>query len=585
MKSRILWRLSVVCVIWMLMPVNVLADQAGSTALPAAEKASHHPYNVILIIRDQESYRLLSPKDYTLPALDTLKRRGITFQNHYIASAMCTPSRGVMFSGQPPQVNGVFDQMELGYVPSLRTDRPSMGTIMKQLGYNTAYFGKFELRRGIIRPSDKTNYSDALKEYGFDYFAPDGDKVGAPDQGYDTDKYSSALGVRWLRTHAQELNKQGRPWFLVVSLVSPHDIMYADANLKGQRIQFSKIGATITRPPDNRIFKKQWEFPLSPSHDQPIDAPGRPSAQMQYHLGWSAFLGEIPDARDDMWRIFYNYYLNLIRDSDWNLQMLLDAIGNLDLWKNTIVVATADHGELAGSHGGLRGKGPFPYEEMAHVPMIIVHPRYSGGKQCRALTSHIDLLPTVVGLTDAPQDRRSAVTKGLPGRDFSVLLQDPEGAAPDTIRKAILFNYVGLQTVDADYLASACKSIVEGKWVPSLATAHPDLSKRGFVSFVFDGRYKYARYYAPAQFNMPSTLEQILGYNDIELFDLKNDPNEMKNLAVEAHKYEDTILRMNAILNDLISREVGVNDGRFLPDAVRPKSPVPFEGSTSRPTK
>jgi arylsulfatase len=559
------------------MPGSLLADEPGS--------ASPHPYNMILIIRDQESYRLLAPKDYRLPALDSLRQRGITFGRHYIASAMCTPSRGVMFSGQAPQVNGVFDQMELGYVPSLRTDLPSMGTIMKQLGYTTAYFGKFELLRDIIRPSNKINYSDALKEYGFDSFAPDGDKVGAPDQGYDTDKYSSALGVRWLRSNAHELNEQGRQWFMVVSLVSPHDIMYADANPKGQQIQFSTIGATITPPPDNLLFAKQWEFPLSPSHNQPIDAPGRPEAQMQYQIGWSAFLGKIPVTNDDMWRIFYNYYLNLIGDSDRNVQMLLDAVNDLDLWKNTVVIATADHGELAGSHGGLRGKGPFPYEEMSHVPLVIVHPRYSGGKECRALTSHIDLLPTMVGLSNASQDRRSAVTKGLPGRDFSALLQDPEKAAPDAIRPGILFNYVGLQTIDATYLASASKSIVEGQWAPSLAKAHPDLSKRGFMSFVFDGRYKYARYYAPSQFNTPTTLEQILGHNDIELFDLKNDPNETQNLAVEAYRNKDTILRMNALLNDLISREVGINDGRFLPDAVRPKGQVRFESAESKPAQ
>jgi arylsulfatase A-like enzyme len=585
MKSRDLWLVSIVCAVALLMPGSLLADEPGSATPSAAGSASLRPYNMILIIRDQESYRLLAPKEYKLPAMDSLRRRGITFGQHYIASAMCTPSRGVMFSGQPPQVNGVFDQMELGYVPSLRTDLPSMGTIMKQLGYTSAYFGKFELRRDIIRPSNKINYLDALKEYGFDYFAPDGDKVGAPDQGYDTDKYTSALGVRWLRINAHELNEQGRPWFLVVSLVSPHDIMYADANAKGRRIQFSKIGATITPPPDNLLFAKQWKFPLSPSHNQPIDAPGRPEAQMQYQIGWSAFLGEIPVTHDDMWRIFYNYYLNLIRDSDRNLRLLLDAVNDLDLWKNTVVIATADHGELAGSHGGLRGKGPFPYEEMAHVPLVIVHPQYSGGKECRSLTSHIDLLPTIVGLSNASQDRRMVLTKGLPGRDFSALLQDPEKAAPDTIRPAVLFNYVGLQTIDATYLASACKSIVEGQWVPSLAKAHPDLSKRGFVSFVFDGRYKYARYYAPAQFNTPTTLEQILGYNDIELFDLKNDPNETQNLAVEAYRNKATILRMNALLNDLISREVGINDGRFLPNAVRPTGQVRFESAESKPAQ
>ena len=85
------------------------------------------PYNMILILRDQLTYRLLAPQDYKMPAAEFLQRRGTSFEHHYIAAAMCTPSRGVMFSGQPPQVNGVFDQMELGYVPSLRTDRPSMG--------------------------------------------------------------------------------------------------------------------------------------------------------------------------------------------------------------------------------------------------------------------------------------------------------------------------------------------------------------------------------------------------------------------------------------------------------------------------
>lgn len=550
---------------------------SSETAAVESSQDSTRPNNLILIIRDQESYNLLSPKNYSLPALEYLRKRGTTFQNHYIASAMCTPSRGAIFSGQPPQINGVFDQMELGYVPSLRTDRPSMGTIMKQLGYTTAYYGKFELLRDIIRPSDKINYTDALKKYGFDYFAPDGDKAGAPNQGYDTDKYSSVLGVRWLRTNAQNLNEQGKPWFMVISLVSPHDIMYADANMKGQQVQFSKIGATITPPPDNLIFMQKWQFPLSPSHSQPIDAPGRPPAQMQYHLGWSAFLGEIPDGRDDMWKKFYNYYLNLIRDSDRNLKLVFDALDDLDLWKNTVVVATADHGELAGSHGGLRGKGPFPFEEMAHVPLVIAHPQYPGGRKCRALTSHIDLIPTLVGLSNAPKNNQLAATKGLPGKDFSSLLKDPEKAAPNAIRPAILFNYVGLQTIEANYLASACKSIVESKWVPPLSEHHPDLSKRGFMSFVFDGRYKYARYYAPAKFNTPTSLEQILGNNDIELFDLQEDPNEMNNLAVDANKNQATILKMNSLLNELIAIEVGVNDGQFLPQAVRPEKPVQFE--------
>ena len=64
----------------------------------------------------------------------------------------------------------------------------------------------------------------------------------------------------------------------------------------------------------------------------------------------------------------------------------------------------------------------------------------------------------------------------------------------------------------------------------------PKLDKRGFLSIVFHGRYKLARYYAPAAFNTPQTLEEILKNNDVQLFDLENDPNEMHNLALEPEK-------------------------------------------------
>ena len=96
----------------------------------------------------------------------------------------------------------------------------------------------------------------------------------------------------------------------------------------------------------------------------------------------------------------------------------------MNLGKNTVVVLTADHGQMAGSHGGLRGKGPFAYELNSHVPLLIAHPAYAGGKTCQALTSHLDLLPTLVAMTGLPEPQRAAAVKGLPGHDFSVLLRN-----------------------------------------------------------------------------------------------------------------------------------------------------------------
>jgi len=210
--------------------------------------------NIILVLRDQTRFDLPAAAGYTMPALDRLSQRGITFRNHYIASAMCTPSRAALYSGQPPQVNGVFDQLETGWVPSLRPDRPNMGSMMKHLGYQTAFFGKWEMDTQIFDPKPTVNYSEALQPYGFDIYQPDGDKVGTPDQGYHTDYYTAAEGVRWLRGHAHQTGDNRKPFFMVVSFVNPHDIMYADANVPGTfQAQKSIVGGILTPPPSNSV--------------------------------------------------------------------------------------------------------------------------------------------------------------------------------------------------------------------------------------------------------------------------------------------------------------------------------------------
>jgi arylsulfatase len=159
--------------------------------------------------------------------------------------------------------------------------------------------------------------------------------------------------------------------------------------------------------------------------------------------------------------------------------------------------------------------------------------------------------------------------KALPGRDFSGLLVDPEKADVHTVRPGVLFNYVGVSTVDGDYLTKVMSSLAVRQ--PQPPVTQVKLDKRGFLSFVFEGRYKFARYYAPSAFNTPQTLEEILRNNDVQLFDLESDPEEMHNLALQPEKNRATILRMNQLLNDLMAKEVGVNDGHFLPQDIRPK--------------
>ncbi|HMF89281.1 MAG TPA: sulfatase-like hydrolase/transferase [Candidatus Angelobacter sp.] len=294
-----------------------------------------------------------------------------------------------------------------------------------------------------------------------------------------------------------------------------------------------------------------------------------PGALREYRKGWDGWSGVIPTDRKDMWTIFYNYYLNTIRDSDRDIQQIVDVLNNMDLWRNTVVVFTADHGEMGGSHGGLKGKGPFSYEQNWHVPLIIAHPAAKAGATCTALTSHLDLVPTFVGLTGLPESKRPAAVKALPGHDFSSLLANPEKADAHAVRPGVLFDYVGVSTVDGDYLLQIMTNLFLEKPSPPLSQAK--LDKRGLLYVVFDGRYKFARYFAPTAFNTPRTLEEILKNNDVQLFDLETDPEEMHNLALQPDQYKDLMLRMNALLNDLVAKEVGENDGAFLGDVIPPK--------------
>ena len=94
----------------------------------------------------------------------------------------------------------------------------------------------------------------------------------------------------------------------------------------------------------------------------------------------------------------------------------------------------------------------------------------------------------------------------------------------------------------------------------------PNLTNRGAIRSVTDGRYRYSRYFSPLQHNLPETMEQIFEYNDVELYDLAVDPNEIQNLAVDSKTHGDLLLTMNQKLTDVINTEVGDDDGSFLPE-------------------
>src|SRR5262245_23754770 len=195
-------------------------------AQASAPNAVKPPHNIVFIIVDQRTDRLLAGSDYSLPALDTIASHGVTFQNHYIASAMCSPSRASFLTGRPPQFHHVIDQMQYSYTPTLDPHIPNVGSVLKALGYKTGYFGKFEMDQEILDPKPTVNYTNVAQPYGFDVFSAGGDTNSDPLSGFDNDAFIAGEAVRWLRVNATERRRTGQPFFMVASFVNPHDIMF-----------------------------------------------------------------------------------------------------------------------------------------------------------------------------------------------------------------------------------------------------------------------------------------------------------------------------------------------------------------------
>jgi len=201
---------------------------------------------------------------------------------------------------------------------------------------------------------------------------------------------------------------------------------------------------------------------------------------------------------------------------------------------------------------------------------VIVHPTLTGGKQCRAVTSHVDLAPTLLSMTGIGAARAKAIGKNLPGKDLSALLSTPDRAVETAVRDGALFCYNMLAYLDGDFLVKAVEHLQRGGKPADIKAAGlvPDLAKRGAVRSVFDGRYVFSRYFSPKQHNRPTTMESLLRLNDVELFDTHADPYEMTNLAAPAVRSHELLLAMNAKLNRLIDTEVGEDIGQMMPGGI-----------------
>src|SRR5262245_33670400 len=148
------------------------------------------PFNILFIFTDQERYFRPGelPKDFRLPAHERLAKRGVVFENHRINSCVCTPSRSVLYTGQHIQHTRMFDNTNFPWISSMSTEIKTVGHLLRDAGYYTAYKGKWHLTKEFETTNDlaapEKTFTKEMEAYGFADYAGIGDIIAHTEGGY-----------------------------------------------------------------------------------------------------------------------------------------------------------------------------------------------------------------------------------------------------------------------------------------------------------------------------------------------------------------------------------------------------------------
>jgi len=360
-----------------------LAATLGAPWVVRSAGASRRP-NVLILMTDQQSSESLScrlgRRYLDTPNMDSLAAAGAFFSRAYCANPLCVPSRTSMFTGRYPVETGV----QINDTSPLDFRRfPNLGTLFRQAGYQTAYFGKWHLP-----------YREAQPEtHGFQTMRTRGLK----------DDAVAKAATAFLSEGPRE------PFLMVTSFVNPHNICQW---ARGEPLPDGEIG---TPPPPEQCP------PLRPNHAPQADEPDIMALMRRSYQSSPMF----PVANFDAgkWRQYIWAYYRMIEKVDALVGQLLRALRSSKLHERTLVVFLSDHGDCQGAHGW--NQKTVLYEEAACVPLIISWPGVTSSRVSdRLVHTGVDLMPTLCDFAGVP------VPEGSPGLSLRSATEGDRGPDP-----------------------------------------------------------------------------------------------------------------------------------------------------------
>lgn len=368
--------------------------------------------NILLITADQWRGDCLGTVGHPVvktPHLDTFARSATVFEQHYAATAPCSPARASLYTGLYQMNHRVvrngapldhrFDNIaraarRAGYAPALfgytdmspdpRRHHPNDPLLQSYEGILPG----FDLRQGLPE-NDKPWLSwlagRGRDPRGFDQIhhaePEDGQRISRKAPSYSRDETQTAFLTNAFLNWLEEQDGESRPWMAHVSFLRPHPPVIVPEPYN-----------TMYDPEDGPEFAGA-QSPEEAAALHPLVAALQQSQLLSSHIpGAKGHVREM--SRSDLRRIRSLYY-GMISEVDAQLGRIFRAIGEHD---DTLIIFTSDHAEMMGDHWML-GKGGF-YRQSYHIPLIIRMPGGSKANRVTAYTSSVDIFPTLLDLLD-----------------------------------------------------------------------------------------------------------------------------------------------------------------------------------------
>ncbi len=390
-------------------------------ALNAIAQRKTKPLNIIFILSDDHRYDAMGfmkkIEGLNTPGMDRMAREGAHIKNAFVSTALCSPSRASILTGQYAHTHTVVDN-EAPLPPSLKF----FPMYMQQKGYQTAFFGKWHMGNTDDQPQPGFNHWVSFRGQGIYYGSElniNGKREKQPADAYITDQLTEHA-INWME------QKKDKPFFVYLSHKGVHAEFYPAKRHEGL---YANI--PINCPPSMYLTATDSSktFGNVTAPKTKVNYRDIPKWVREQRYSWHGvdhmYHGQIPFDQ------FYRRYLETLQAVDESIQKVLEWVTQQGLQDNTMVVYMGDNGFSFGEHGLIDKR--HAYEESMRVPMLVWAPGMVKPRSVvEQIIMNVDIAPTFLDLAGI------ATPSQMQGYSFANILK---GDTAEWKRSKVFYEY------------------------------------------------------------------------------------------------------------------------------------------------